>query len=172
MIYCIICVGMLFNVAFARVVLPAMFRRFIFHPVSFECILSKINRKSLGDEHLCMMGKPKYFPISCVHFMFKWLVVIFLASVEQLPEKRFFYFSLFIFLPEFEQKEFRMLLMVVLFCLSALANKIMSSANSRWDRGGPDRFIVIGAQSFLSTVLIILWENLSMQCKETLDPLV
>lgn len=50
--------GMLFRVAFAKVVLPVMFRRFIFHPASFECILSRMKRKSLGEECLLMIGKP------------------------------------------------------------------------------------------------------------------
>lgn len=34
--YCIICVRMLFNVDFARVVLLAMLRRFVFQHASFE----------------------------------------------------------------------------------------------------------------------------------------
>lgn len=75
-IACITWIGMLLKVAFARIVQPTIFKKFVCHPSSFLWRLVKINWQSLLVDFLSKMITPiylsKYFPI----LRFRLLVVV------------------------------------------------------------------------------------------------
>lgn len=56
------CEGMLLMEALMRVVLPAMFKKFVFQPTNLERRLSRINWKSCFVGLLWKIGKPRYLP--------------------------------------------------------------------------------------------------------------
>lgn len=72
---CIEWVGMMLRHDFARVVLPAMFRNFVFHPASFELRLSMMNWKFLFVARPYIIGRPRYLPKMFPLFILRFFVI-------------------------------------------------------------------------------------------------
>lgn len=153
---------MLLRKAFAKAVLPAIFRNLVFHPSSLEFRESRMNWKSCFLGFWWKMGKPKYFPNTSLALILRSWAKVSLRSFSQLWEKITLDFEELIFCPKKWLKLLWVFKMVYQIFESALTKRIRSSAKKRWERLGPLLLIEMGVQLRMSISWFILLDRSSM----------
>lgn len=112
----------------ARVVLHAMFKKWVFQHVSIACILSMMSWKSLLVGLLWKIGKLRYLPNDLLALMTMLLASLSTFLWWQFKEKTTLDIRVLTLWPDLQLKSWRVSIMVVQFLEFALAKRVRSSA--------------------------------------------
>jgi len=148
LVTCIRCVERLFKQAFAKVVLPAIIKSFVFHPASLDFMLSNMDWKSVLDVLFCVIGNPKYLPKFLPFFIPSYLEIVWLKVFGQFQEKISLDLEVFTACPEDLQNSSINLLTCWQHLFSTRHIRTRSSIKNKWENLGPLFEIFIGVQFF------------------------